>query len=261
LALLSGVLTLSLAVFVVAGSFVTGSGMAWAQQQGQGGRRPGGFGGGPGGPGGGLDVFGLIGSEQVQKEIELIDAQKGDVQKLSDERREAMRGMFGNIRELPEAERQQKMAEMREKMEANRTEYTKKLADLLLPHQFERLQQISIQVRGASALSDPEVAGKLNLSDAQKSQLTELQEANRGEMQKLFEGARGDEAARQGMREKIELFRTQANEKAMAILTSEQRAQFEAMKGEKFELDMSQFQRGGPGGRPQRRPETGTDNN
>ena len=225
--------------------------MAEAQQPGQG-RRPGGGGpGGFGGPGGGLDMFGLLASEQVQKEIEVVDAQKDDLKKLGDEMREASRSAFGNLRDLSDEERQKKMAEIRTQSDARRVEYTKKLADVLLPHQFERLQQISVQVRGAAALNDAEVAGKLGLSDEQKSQLTQQQEANRGEMQKLFEGARGDEAARTGMREKVEQMRTQSSEKALGVLTSEQKAKFEELKGEKFDLDMSQFQRGG-GGRPQR---------
>jgi Spy/CpxP family protein refolding chaperone len=46
--------------------------------------------------------------------------------------------------------------------------------------------------------------------------------------------------------------RKETEAECAAVLTDEQKAQFEKMKGPKFELDMSAFGRGGPGrrGRP-----------
>lgn len=48
------------------------------------------------------------------------------------------------------------------------------------------------------------------------------------------------------MREKMEKHREESHKNLMAVLTSEQQAQLESLKGEKIELDLSQLR--GPGG-------------
>ena len=52
------------------------------------------------------------------------------------------------------------------------------------------------------------------------------------------------------MRAKIDKLREDANKKLMAVLTSDQQAQLESLKGEKVEIDMSQLR----GRRRTRRP-------
>lgn len=241
---------------------------AWAQQPQ--GRRPGGFLGGPGGPGGGSgDWVQLLGSEQVQKELELVDEQKDGIRKVADEARERMREGFSGfqgLRDLSEEERNKRFAEMREKAETMAKETRKKLEEVLLPHQVERLQQISLQVRGAAALTDPEVAGKLGLSDDQKQQLQKAQEENREKMRGMFQGG-GQGGSGEDAQRRFAEAREAAAASYLAVLTAEQKEQFEKLKGEKFELDMSQIQRrfggpgGGTGGPPRRRPGNNNNNN
>ena len=59
-------------------------------------------------------------------------------------------------------------------------------------------------------------------------------------------GGRGGPGGPGGMRERIEELTKKTEETAMAVLTSEQRDQFEELKGEEFELERRGF--GGPGG-------------
>ena len=231
---------------------------AFAQGQGQPGRaRPGGFGGfGGGGPGGGMggDWSQLLGMEQVQKELEIVDDQKEGIKKVADEARERMRSSFSGfqgLRDLPEAEREKKMAELREKGAEMAKETRKKLEEVLLPHQAERLTQISVQIRGSGALSDPEIAEKLGLSDEQKQQLEKAREEAGEKMRAMFQPGGGDSnVSREDRMKQFTEAREAATSAAMAVLTSDQKELFEKLKGEKFELDMSQLQRGfgGPGG-------------
>lgn len=236
-------LVVGLFVLFVAGTLDA----TWAQPP-QGGRRPGGivlggFGGGPGGPGGGLGEGMLLSNEQVQKELELTTEQVADLGKLRESQQTQMRESFSGLRDLSEEERRAKFEELRPKLEAAQKESREKLLEILLPHQQERLKQISLQLRGPAAIDDPEVASELKITDEQKEKLASTRETLREKMQALFrEGAGGE-----GMREKFQALRKENEEALLGVLTAEQRERLEKLKGEKFELDMSQFGRG-PGG-------------
>jgi hypothetical protein len=59
-------------------------------------------------------------------------------------------------------------------------------------------------------------------------------------------------------REKMTSLRAEADKKFLEVLTSDQQSQLEQLKGEKFELDMSQLRgRGGPSGRGEGGPRRG----
>jgi transcriptional regulator with XRE-family HTH domain len=143
---------------------------------------------------------------------------------------------------------------MQEQME----ELEQKVEAVLLPHQLERLDEIQLQLRGADALTDENVAEKLGLSDDQVSQLESIRDETAAQMRELFQaggfapGADVSDEDRQARREQFQQLREEASEKLLAVLTEEQQQQFDEMKGEPFELDMSQFRgqggRRGPGG-------------
>jgi Spy/CpxP family protein refolding chaperone len=206
---------------------------AWAQP---GGGR-GGF-GGPGGFGGGGSLLDLARIEAVQKEIEVVDDQLKGIEKLSEELRAArgdrQRQDFGN---MSEAEREKAFAEMRVRREKETATANAKLAEILLPTQIERLEQISLQMRGTFALSDPKVAAKLSLTDEQKKKLEAAATANREAMQQAFQGGNRDQNQdRDQMRAKFQELRKTADEKVLAVLTADQKAAFEKMKGAAFTM-------------------------
>ena len=132
----------------------------------------------------------------------------------------------------------------REKMQELMASTTAKINEVLDEGQQKRLMGIFIQVSGADAALDPAVAKELNITDDQKKQLDEARQKNGEAMRELFEAARDQEGGREAMREKMEKLRDDANKSMLAVLTSDQQAQLEALKGEKVEIDMSQL-RGG----------------
>jgi Spy/CpxP family protein refolding chaperone len=95
-------------------------------------------------------------------------------------------------------------------------------------------------------LADPKVAEKLKVTDEQKAKLKEVTTANmesmRAKMQEL-----GQDGNREGMREKMQELRKQGEEKVLAVLTTEQKATFEKLKGKAFQMPEGAG-RGGPGG-------------
>ncbi|MEM6776766.1 MAG: hypothetical protein AAF670_03855 [Planctomycetota bacterium] len=214
---------------------------------GRGGGGRGGFGGGgPGGRGGvgGNPTVSLLRSPAVQEEIELDEEQKTALTKLGQSQRDRARPDF-DFRNASEEQREEFFATMREQQEVQAEEMMMELEAILLPDQFDRLEEISIQVRGVAALMDSKVGEELGLTSEQTQSMTDIRESAadtmREKMREMFSA--GD---RDGIREKLESVRGEIEEEVLSVLTSEQRRKFEEMKGEPF--DVSQLQGGGPGG-------------
>ena len=174
---------------------------------------------------------GLLRSGQVQTELELNDEQKQKVSEILDETVAKMREVQGGF--SPEAR------EERAKLAAEADE---KVASVLNEDQAERLDGIAIQVIGPQLLdADRRVAKKLKLSDEQQQKISGLVTDQREKIREFFTGG-----PRDGLREKMQELQQETNDQILAVLSAEQKKQWEAMKGEPFELE----RRGPGGGRP-----------
>ncbi len=183
-----------------------------------------------------LNPLMLLQIDPVQKELELSDDQKTSLTKLAADNRPAG---GGGMRNLSAEERQQRLDEMQKQRDAVQV----KVNEILLPNQQERLQQITLQLQGARALSDPKVADKLQLNDDEKKQLADLSSDYRQKMMDLFQG--GGQPDQDAMAK----LRTEENDKSMAILTPEQKEQFTTMQGKKVDIDPAELMRAFRGGR------------
>ncbi len=193
--------------------------------------------GGRGGFGGPPMPAVLLGLKEVQDALKLTDDQKSKIKDISDEAMENGR-------------KARQEGGGREKMQELMASASAKINEVLDEGQQKRLMGIFIQVSGANAALDPAVAKELNITDDQKKQLNDARQKNMDAMRELFEAARDQGGGREAMREKMEKLRDDANKSMMAVLTTDQQAQLEALKGEKVEIDMSQLRGpGGPGGR------------
>ena len=133
----------------------------------------------------------------------------------------------------------------RDKMMEIANDTSKKINEVLDAGQQKRLVGILIQVNGAAAVADPAVAKELNITEDQKKKLQEVRQGVRSELEKL----RDDSVSREDRMKKIQDIQDDAHKKVMAVLTSDQQAQLESLKGEKVDIDMSQLRGpGGPGG-------------
>jgi hypothetical protein len=122
-------------------------------------------------------------------------------------------------------------------------EFDGKVKDLLSVDQFKRLKQIQIQSQGSAALNNPEMASELKLSDDQKKQLTELA---REFARKQFDLFRDGGKPQERLAKRLEL-NTERDNKAIDLLTNEQKEKFAALKGSTF--DTSPLGSGGRGGK------------
>lgn len=254
--------------------------------RGQGGPR-GGFGGGAGGGGG---MLALLRVEAVQKELDLTAEQIEQINEVLASLRGGRDGGEGRRRgedggqrrrrpqgndnsslqapggttfvafQQPDAQdddRRARFEQFRQQAEQRQKDAQAKLEQILLPHQLQRLKEIYIQTAGVGALQDPTIAKELGVTEEQTEKMAEVRREAFGSMRELLQG--GD---RDAIREKMTEMREKINKDVLAVLTADQQAKFEKMKGEKFELPEGALERGrgrggdGQGGRRAARPDS-----
>ncbi|MEP3481263.1 MAG: Spy/CpxP family protein refolding chaperone [Fuerstiella sp.] len=246
-----------------------------------GGQRGGGQRGGQGGQRGGTQFGGrggttsigrstLLRSEDVQKELNVSDAQMDTIKEAMDAFRkdnEGSRPDFAALREMSTEERNAMIQKLRDAAAKTTKESDAVLEALLEPAQVKRLDEIAFQLKikagMASLLQSEDFRKELSLTDEQVANVTAIQEksteaasALRSEMQSLFTrrsdddgGERPDPRAMMDeMRKKSEDSRKETETELMAVLTDSQKSKIEEMKGQPFELDTRSLL-GGRGGR------------
>ena len=168
----------------------------------------------------------------MQKELALTDDQNTSLQKLRDEQAAGGQAFFSQFMGLS-------VGEMQKKLEERAKEARQKLSKILDAKQMQRLNEINIQKAGIVALNFEDVAEKLGLSADQKEQIKKLgEEANSKstELHSVNNGQPLDKEKKQELKTKINEINSQRKEKSMALLTDDQKAKFEKLQGEKFDL-------------------------
>jgi Spy/CpxP family protein refolding chaperone len=208
---------------------------AFAQNQGRRGR---------GGPGGGFGQMGslqLLGFPQVQKELKLADDQIAKIKEIADANQPAG-GRRGGNQQATDEER----AARRKKAE----DAGNQAVALLTEEQGARFKQVRIWAEGTRALtSDEEVAKQLSLTDDQKGALKTIGDESGKKQGEISQGMRGaNEETRKKITDELAALRTSTESECLAVLTDDQKAKFEKLRGPKFELDRTALG-GGRGGR------------
>ena len=180
--------------------------------------------------------------ETVQKDLQLTPEQ---IDKLKEVGKTAFRGL-GEQRPRPGNLSDEQRKELRTKIEARAAEIKKKIEAILTPKQMERLKEIRLQWAGPAALADPDVRKALNLTDDQKEKIKKLRQELFGKENDLRKdvGKLSREERRTKMadiRNKVQKLRKKALDDILALLTTEQRAQFDKMLGKKLELKPSEL--------------------
>lgn len=208
-------------------------------------QRPGGGGFGPGGGGGGALM--LLQNKSVAQELKLNDSQEAKIKEAADKSRERLRDAFQSAGDLGASERAEKMADLQK---TAREESKKVVADVLKPEQAERLAQIERQQNTLQALADPDVQGLLKLTASQKDKIAKINDDLQKEQRDAFGagGRGGDPAERRERMEKLQTTRKDATDKAVALLTDEQKSTWKDLVGAPFELKREN-NGGGRGGR------------
>jgi pantoate kinase len=180
--------------------------------------------------GGGGNLATLAANTGVQKELKLDDQQVEKAKDLAEKTREKMRETRETLQGLEGEERRTKQQEISREMNASSL---KALGEFLKPEQIARLKQISYQVRGVAAFSDPEVQKKLNLTDSQKSDIQAMVQELGTESRTIFQDNQDD---REAAMKKIQELGKQTLSKAEAKLNDEQQKSWKELLGAPFEF-------------------------
>jgi Spy/CpxP family protein refolding chaperone len=172
----------------------------------------------------------LLANKSVQQEIKATDEQVSKLNALAEDLRGKQREAFQGFQDLSQEERRTKMQEFQRTMQA---EIDKGLKDLLKPEQTKRFNQISTQQGGVNAFMTPRVADALKLTDDQKGKVRDIAQEMQGQMREIFQEAQNDREA--AMKKMAEL-RKSSTEKAVAVLTADQRTTWKDLTGEPFEV-------------------------
>jgi hypothetical protein len=129
------------------------------------------------------------------------------------------------------------------------------VGEILTAKQRKRLDEISLQQRGGSALSDPQVAEALKLTEKQQQQIQATQLAAAKEMQDLaleqmkgffdfngnplamqnaLEKMRKNQQAFQKLGQQVQQLSRATSEKLLNVLTQEQKTKWKELTGKPF---------------------------
>lgn len=177
----------------------------------------------------------LARNKAVQQEIKLSDMQKETLDQAQAELQKTLQGIFAEVRNAEPANRSEIFKETAKKRQAAQAALNKKIEGMLEPEQMARLEQIALQRAGLRALTDQKVVKELRLAEEQQKQIADVQAKGRQRLTKLFQDVRDGALDRTKLQEKRQELNKQTEQETLDVLSQEQQAQFEKMKGEKFD--------------------------
>jgi Spy/CpxP family protein refolding chaperone len=168
---------------------------------------------------------------EVADALKLTDEQKNKAVELNDAYNQERGALF--------QEAQGDFDSIREDMAKLTKETADKFNESLDDAQKKRLQEVYVQANGGTALFDDAVAAALKITDEQKGKLDDVRNEIRDEMFSggLFQDMQNlseEESAK-----KIDEVLAEQDEKYMAVLTEEQKAELGKLKGEELKLDLN----------------------
>ena len=170
----------------------------------------------------------LLYNPQLQKEIEIVDDQKAELEKIQKEMAAKTTEAYKSLGDQAgdPLERQKKYMEVYQKLGRETEE---RIGKVLLPHQKKRLSQIMLQMKlqqsgygFASALEADDIAKELGITDAQKEEMKKKEEKLRADIQKKYQ-------------EFYKKLQDETREELLSVLTPAQRIKLEDLTGQKFE--------------------------
>jgi type II secretory pathway component GspD/PulD (secretin) len=156
-----------------------------------------------------LGKLSLAVQSDVSAKLQLTDKQQAQLNALLEDRESKALDLAAACKDLPAAERAQKLAAFRGESEAQ-------CLALLTPVQQKLLEQVRLSRLGLASLSEEGVAGRLQLSDDQKKQIAGVLDKRKADLQKADE-----KTAR--------TVKAESERALAAILTEKQRAEWDAM--------------------------------
>jgi hypothetical protein len=165
---------------------------------------------------------------EVQKELKMTDDQIKRAEAVSMEIRGGLDEKFAEVAELDGRERDRKKMELGNEIKRRARAYVR---TILSPEQHKRLDEIAVRAAGILALKDEQVETALNLTKEQKADIQKFMQDAITEMQVLFKSTPEEHEEAQKI---VARYRKAAYDKALTLLTPDQRKKWDELRGEPF---------------------------
>ena len=182
----------------------------------------------------------LLRTRQIQDELGLTDNQREDIERLSVEVRRQMQEFARRpANEFVEEEPAERRTFLEKRAEVNRPA-EESLARLLDDKQAKRFDQLKLQVQGARALTQKDVAEKINLGEDQRVAIQRIVTGADQAIRKLTEAYVSANRMREDrldhLRE-VDKILQEAKTEAFGLLSDEQITKWKQMLGDQFEFE------------------------
>jgi hypothetical protein len=191
----------------------------------------------------------LLANDRVKQEIKLSAEQDSRVKKITRDVFDKYQPQFRRAR----GDREELLKLAAQWLRETRESVHKALPDILEPGQLKRLDQIQIQVNGIASFKRPDVQQKLKLTDDQKAELLKIGSTFKQEAAETVKAASSAPLRRGlGAIRKVRELKDEADRKAIATLTAEQKKKWDELTGDKIDVKIELPRR--PDGRKQSEP-------
>jgi Spy/CpxP family protein refolding chaperone len=191
----------------------------------------------------GTDPLHLLQTTKVKEELKITEEQSAKLAKVADKYDQQAASKLGSVQldGLSSQEKAGKEQEIRETGDKLIESSRQEVSSILNPDQLNRLKQILLQVNGADALQDKEVAKQVGITPEESAKIQKLQASTNVMLRNSLGGHNGANqtqmsfgAANVRTADKIN---NQAQEKYMGALTPEQKEKLAKLSGAPFTLE------------------------
>ena len=192
----------------------------------------------------------LLRIEAIKKELGIAPEQVAAIEKLQDELypRRSRQAAARSVKRQPVSAEEgnsatpdqttQAAQERRKQLEMDRRDLARKertgIAEILRPSQMQRLDELYFQQVGTAAFYSEEVEAALQISDEQRTAISSAREEFLGEVRKPYEPGATAADRQAAMAKRFDALK-RMEVKILSVITAEQKAKFEQMKGSAFE--------------------------
>jgi hypothetical protein len=192
----------------------------------------------------GTDPLHLLQTKKVQEELKIDADQQAKLAKLSEKYDRETAAKLGDMKMdgLTADEKEKKQQKIRETTDALVEASRKEVSKILNADQLNRLKQILLQVNGAEALQDKEVAKEIGLNHEQASKLNSLQTQTMEKLRGGLEKPRSSDPADvkktlDANAKAADKIAKRSDAQADEVITGEQKQKLEKLRGAPFTLD------------------------
>jgi hypothetical protein len=174
----------------------------------------------------------LVFRDKVQGELQLTAEQK---QKLEERLREIVQDAMQFFQKLQDAKPEERQNEHHQYQRKAQERLSTFLKDVLQDEQNKRLRQLMLQREGGFAFGNDEISQALSLTNEQRKQFMTLVQEMEGKIRPLLQEAQ-TKGNPEEIRPKAMKIRDEYEKKIAALLTVEQKKQWQEMLGKPFDL-------------------------